>query len=107
MPLGELVSARTHEPRDAARLGIPNFQDAGYVTCLFGMWHPGVVELYHPLKHGFDGVDSMALRKAWRPDMIKGGGHFMQETRGVELAELIVKFIQDNPLSKKMLTHKN
>lgn len=30
--------------------------------------------------------------------LIDGGGHFVQETRGVELAEIIVKFMRDNPL---------
>ena len=30
--------------------------------------------------------------------MIEGGGHFVQETRGVELAEIIARFMRDNPL---------
>ena len=29
---------------------------------------------------------------------IEGAGHFLQEEKGVELAEVIVKFMQDNPL---------
>jgi haloalkane dehalogenase len=29
---------------------------------------------------------------------IEGAGHFLQEQKGVELAEVIVKFMQDNPL---------
>lgn len=32
--------------------------------------------------------------------MIEGGGHFVQETRGVELAEVIVEFMQANPLGQ-------
>ena len=28
---------------------------------------------------------------------IEGAGHFLQEQKGVELAEVIVKFMQDNP----------
>ena len=32
---------------------------------------------------------------------IEGAGHFLQEQKGVELAEVIVKFMQDNPLPAK------
>ena len=30
----------------------------------------------------------------------EGGGHFVQETRGVELAEVIVEFMKANPLDQ-------
>lgn len=43
-------------------------------------------------------IETVPGAKGQKHTIIKGGGHFLQDDVGEELAQVIVEFMQDNPV---------
>nr|WP_282134522.1 sulfatase [Seonamhaeicola maritimus] len=86
-------------------------KELGYKTALFGKWHMGHADRYHPTKRGFDEfygfrggarsyweMSEAEMQKKAEAKLEKGFGHFIEPEKYLtdELADATIEFIERN-----------